>query len=122
MLLEFQATFNLHRDVLPWILTQGSPVSDTLEKSSRTLRLINIERNGQILYTWKGLEGFTSVGLYDPCARQNEMLYSFDNEVNIISASVNTEKTLLALSYCHPASETQFQPLSPGKFERDRKD
>ncbi|XP_072003332.1 gamma-secretase-activating protein isoform X2 [Engystomops pustulosus] len=94
-------------------MTLGQVFSDTLEKSSRTLRLINIERNGQILYTWKGLEGFTSVGLYDPCARQNEMLYSFDNEVNIISASVNTEKTLLALSYCHPASETQFQPLSP---------
>ncbi|XP_075713447.1 gamma-secretase-activating protein isoform X2 [Rhinoderma darwinii] len=113
MLLEFQVTFNLHRDVLPWVSTQGSPVSDTLEKSSRTLRIINLERNGNILYTWKGVEGFTSIGLYDPLAKQNEMLYSFDSDVNIISASVNNEKTLVALSYCHPTYDTPSRLLSP---------
>lgn len=113
MLLEFQVTFNLHRDVLPWLSTQGSPVSDTVEKSSRTLRIINVERNGNILYTWKGKEGFTGVGLYNHLAKQNEMLYSFDNEVNIISASVNNEKTLLALSYCHATCEMQSRLLSP---------
>ncbi|XP_044136081.1 gamma-secretase-activating protein isoform X1 [Bufo gargarizans] len=114
MLLDFQVTFNLHRDVLPWVSTQGSPVSDTLEKTSRTLRIINVERDGNVLYTWKGVEGFANVGLYDALAKQNELLYSFDSEVNIISASVNSERTLLALSYCHPTCETQSRVLSPG--------
>ncbi|XP_075064843.1 gamma-secretase-activating protein [Mixophyes fleayi] len=111
MLLDFHATFNLHRDVMPWILTQGS--SDTLERSTRTLLIINVEKNGSVLYTWKGKEGFTSIGCYDPVAKQNEMLYSFDRDVNIISCSVNNEKTLLALSYCHPTCETQSQGPSP---------
>ncbi|XP_066448093.1 gamma-secretase-activating protein isoform X2 [Eleutherodactylus coqui] len=113
MLLEFQVTFDLQRDVLPWVSALGSPVSDTVEKSSRTLRIINVERGGNVLYTWKGVEGFTSVGLYDPLAKTNEKLYSIDNEVNILSASVNSGKTLLALSYCHPTYGTRSQLLSP---------
>ncbi|KAM3924767.1 gamma-secretase-activating protein [Leptodactylus fuscus] len=113
MLLEFQVTFNLHRDVLPWVSTQESPVSETLDRSSRTLRIINVERDGNVLYTWKGVEGLTSVGIYDPGSKQNKLLYSFDHEVNIVSASVNNEKTLLALSYCHPIHESQSQLLSP---------
>ncbi|KAM4012522.1 gamma-secretase-activating protein-like, partial [Anomaloglossus baeobatrachus] len=113
MLLEFQVTFNLFRDVLPWVCTQGSPVSENLEKTSRTLRITNIERDGTILYTWKGEEGFTGVGLYDALAKENEMLYSFDSEVYIISASVNKEKTLLALSYFHPSDEAPSRLLSP---------
>ncbi|XP_073508386.1 gamma-secretase-activating protein [Phyllobates terribilis] len=113
MLLDFQVTFNLFRDVLPWVSTQGSPVSETLEKTSRTLRITNIERDGNVLYTWKGVEGFTGIGLYDPLAKQNEMLYSFDSEVNIISTSVNSEKTLLALSYFHPSCEVHSRLLSP---------
>ncbi|XP_063783061.1 gamma-secretase-activating protein isoform X2 [Pseudophryne corroboree] len=111
MLLEFHATFNLHRDVMPWVLSQGAP--DAIEKCSRTLRIINVERNENVLYTWKGREGFTNVGLYDPLTKQNEMLYSFDREVNIVSCSVNNEKTLLALSYCNPMCETQSRALSP---------
>ncbi|KAG9489978.1 hypothetical protein GDO78_005737 [Eleutherodactylus coqui] len=99
MLLEFQVTFDLQRDVLPWVSALGSPVSDTVEKSSRTLRIINVERGGNVLYTWKGVEGFTSVGLYDPLAKTNEKLYSIDNEVNILSASVNSGKTLLVSRY-----------------------
>ncbi|XP_056429445.1 gamma-secretase-activating protein isoform X3 [Hyla sarda] len=113
MLLDFQVTFNLHRDVLPWLSAQGSPACDTVEKSSRTLRIVNVERDGNILYTWKGVEGFTGVGLYGPLAKQNEMLYSFDSEVNIISASVNSGKTLLGLSYCHPTYESQSRLPSP---------
>ncbi|XP_068132316.1 gamma-secretase-activating protein isoform X2 [Hyperolius riggenbachi] len=41
------------------------------------------------------------------------MLYSFDGEVNVISCSVNTEKTLLALSYCNLSHETHSRVFSP---------
>ncbi|XP_069834184.1 gamma-secretase-activating protein isoform X2 [Dendropsophus ebraccatus] len=61
----------------------------------------------------QGVEGFTSIGLYDPLAKKNEMLYSFESEVNIISASMNNEKTLLALSYYHTTYETQSRHSSP---------
>ncbi|XP_072255148.1 gamma-secretase-activating protein [Pyxicephalus adspersus] len=103
MLLDFHATFNLHRDVMPWVLAQGAP--DNLAKCSRTLRIVNVEKNGNVLYTWKGSESVTKIGIYDPITNQNKMLYSIDSEVNVISCSVNTEKTLLALSYCNSSCE-----------------
>lgn len=111
MLLDFHATFNLHRDVIPWIVTQGAP--DSLAKCSRTLRIVNVERNCNVLYTWKGTENVTKIGLYDSVTKQNEMLYSIDSEVNVISCSVNTEKTLLALSYCNSSCEAPSRVLSP---------
>ncbi|KAM8974665.1 gamma-secretase-activating protein [Pelodytes ibericus] len=111
MLLDFHTSFSLHRDVLPWILAQEAP--DNVEKSLRTLRIVNVERNGSILYTWKGTQGFTNIGLYDFQLAQNQLLYFFDKVVHIISCSVNNEKTLLALSYCHLEGENKCDPLWP---------
>ncbi|KAM9313242.1 gamma-secretase-activating protein [Gastrophryne carolinensis] len=108
-LLEFHATFNLHRDVMPWLLAQGAP--DNVVRSSRTLKIVNVEQNGNVLYTWKGLEGVTSIGLYDPLAKQNELLYSIDRDVGIISCSVNNDKTLLALSYCNLSCDAHSHAL-----------
>ncbi|XP_053320581.1 gamma-secretase-activating protein [Spea bombifrons] len=113
MLLDFHATFNLHRDVMPWILAQGAPVSENTERSSRTLRIVNVEQDGSVLYTWKGTGGFTSIGSYDPHFVQNKLLYSFDQDLYIISCSVNCEKTLLALSYCRSPGENKFEPIWP---------
>ncbi|XP_018415924.1 PREDICTED: gamma-secretase-activating protein [Nanorana parkeri] len=86
---------------------------DNLAKYSRTLRIVNVERNGNVLYTWKGTENVTKIGLYDFLTNQNEMLYSIDRDVNVISGSVNTEKTLLALSYCNSSCEVPSRVLSP---------
>ncbi|KAM4748908.1 gamma-secretase-activating protein [Rhinophrynus dorsalis] len=111
MLLEFRATFNLHKDVLPWILEQGAP--DDLERSSRTLRIVNVERNGRIIYTWKGTGGSTNIGLHDPPTKRNELLYSFEKNILIVSCSVNYEKSLLGLSYYNSAEENRYEPLRP---------
>ncbi|KAM4676066.1 gamma-secretase-activating protein [Discoglossus pictus] len=111
MLLEFRATFNLHQDVLPWITERVAP--ENLKKTLTTLRIINVERNGRIIFTWTESEDFTGIGLYDPILTQNELLYSFDRAIHLISCSVNTEKTLLALSYSTATGETRYEPLRP---------
>ncbi|XP_063304220.1 gamma-secretase-activating protein [Pelobates fuscus] len=129
MMLDFHTTFNLTRDVMPWILLHGSTencgeksvsawghteperqISDSAEQSSRTLRMVTVERNGNILYTWKGTHGLPCIGLYDPHLSQNQLLYYFEEDVHIISCSVNHEKTLLAVSYCISSEETRRLP------------
>ncbi|KAM5126719.1 gamma-secretase-activating protein-like [Mantella aurantiaca] len=80
---------------------------------SRTLRIVNVEKNGNVLYTWKATESVTKIGLCDPVTKQNEMLYSIDRDVNVLSCSVNTEKTLLALSYCNSSCEMPNRVFSP---------
>ncbi|KAE8616381.1 hypothetical protein XENTR_v10008789 [Xenopus tropicalis] len=109
MVLDFCASFSLQRDVMPWILAREA--SEISKRNSRTLRIVNVERNGRVLFTWKGGDGLTNIGLYDPDLRQNEMLYSFDKDLLIISCSVNCEKSLLALSYCNSVKEHQYEPL-----------
>ncbi|KAG8439969.1 hypothetical protein GDO86_005947 [Hymenochirus boettgeri] len=112
MVLEFRATFHLHRDVMPWILTRAT--NDNEERRSRTVRILNVERNRRVLFTWKEVESATTnIGLYDPDLQHNELLYSFDKDVHIISCSVNYEKSLLALSYFNSIEESQYDPLKP---------
>ncbi|OCT89170.1 gamma-secretase-activating protein [Xenopus laevis] len=109
MVLDFRESFSLQRDVMPWVLVLEAP--EIAKGNSRTLRIVNVERNGRVLFTWKGADGFTNIGLYDPDLRQNEMLYSFDKDLLIISCSVNYEKSLLALSYYNSIKEAQYEPL-----------
>ncbi|KAJ8262058.1 hypothetical protein GJAV_G00161670 [Gymnothorax javanicus] len=61
-------------------------------------RILNVERNGSVLYSWKGSTGNTRIGKYDPSTKQNKLLYSFDKEVLVSSCSVNGGETLLAVS------------------------
>lgn len=69
-------------------------ISDTSENSS-ALHVVNVERNGKIIYTWKGNQRETHIGLYDPQTKENEHLYMFERDLRIISCSVNSERTLL---------------------------
>uniref|UniRef100_A0A8C5QEC8 Gamma-secretase activating protein n=1 Tax=Leptobrachium leishanense TaxID=445787 RepID=A0A8C5QEC8_9ANUR len=128
MVLDFNTTFNLNRDVMPWVLLHGSPVQERIaqkhevlghlgpgiqnpaEKSSRTLRMVNVERNGNVLYTWKGTSGLTCIGLYEPNLAHNKLLYYFEDDVHVISCSLNRENTLLAVSYCMSAEENRCLP------------
>ncbi|XP_074421929.1 gamma-secretase-activating protein isoform X4 [Larus michahellis] len=99
MLLHLVAEFDLRRDVVPWLAARGwAAALDTSENSS-VLYVVNVERNGKIIYTWKGNQRNTHIGLYDLQTKQNEHLYMFERDLHIISCSVNNERTLLAVSF-----------------------
>ncbi|XP_032545513.1 gamma-secretase-activating protein isoform X3 [Chiroxiphia lanceolata] len=99
MLLRLVPEFELRRDVVPWLAAQGwAAALDTSENSS-ALYVVNVERNGKIIYTWKGSQRNTHIGLYDLQTKQNEHLYTFEKDLHIISCSVNNERTLLAVSF-----------------------
>ncbi|NWU95923.1 GSAP protein, partial [Upupa epops] len=78
--------------------------------------VVNVERNGKIIYTWKGNHRSTHIGLYDLQTKQNEHLYIFERDLRIISCSVNNERTLLAVSFCQYTEEERpsqlLQPVS----------
>ncbi|XP_027585810.1 gamma-secretase-activating protein isoform X2 [Pipra filicauda] len=112
MLLRLVPEFELRRDVVPWLAAQGwAAALDTSENSS-ALYVVNVERNGKIIYTWKGSQRNTHIGLYDLQSKQNEHLYTFEKDLHIISCSVNNERTLLAVSFRHyTEDETASQLL-----------
>ncbi|XP_074873213.1 gamma-secretase-activating protein isoform X2 [Carettochelys insculpta] len=117
MLLQLSAEFDLQRDVVPWLAAQGPTAAlDTFEESAETLYIVNVERNGKIIYTWKGGGRTTCIGLYDPLSKQNEHLYTFEKDLRIISCSINNEKTLLAVSFLQSTKEERanqlLQPVS----------
>uniref|UniRef100_A0A8C0LDE2 Gamma-secretase activating protein n=1 Tax=Canis lupus dingo TaxID=286419 RepID=A0A8C0LDE2_CANLU len=60
-----------------------------------SLRILNVERNGNIIYTYKDDKGNVAFGLYDCRTRQNEHLYTFEKDLHVISCSINSERTLL---------------------------
>ncbi|XP_068783481.1 gamma-secretase-activating protein isoform X5 [Struthio camelus] len=92
MLLRLVAEFDLQRDVVPWLAARGwAAALDTSEKSS-ALYVVNVERNGKIIYTWKHL-------------------YMFERDLHIISCSVNSERTLLAVSFRQYTEEERVSRL-----------
>ncbi|XP_075562704.1 gamma-secretase-activating protein isoform X2 [Pelecanus crispus] len=111
MLLHLVAEFDLRRDVAPWLAARGwAAALDTSENAS-ALYVVNVERNGKIIYTWKGNRRNTHIGLYDPQTKQNEHLYMFERDLRIISCSVNNERTLLAVSFRQYAEEERVSRL-----------
>uniref|UniRef100_A0A8C4TUP1 Gamma-secretase activating protein n=1 Tax=Falco tinnunculus TaxID=100819 RepID=A0A8C4TUP1_FALTI len=111
MLLHLVAEFDLQRDVVPWLAARGwAAALDTSENSS-ALYVVNVERNGKIIYTWKGNQRNTHIGLYDLQTKQNEHLYVFERDLRIISCSVNNERTLLAVSFRQYTEERVSQLL-----------
>ncbi|XP_067172879.1 gamma-secretase-activating protein [Apteryx mantelli] len=111
MLLRLVAEFDLQRDVVPWLAARGwAAALDTSENSS-ALYVVNVERNGKILYTWKGNQRNTHIGLYDRQTKQNEHLYMFERDLHIISCSVNSERTLLAVSFRQYTEEERVSQL-----------
>ncbi|KAH0616469.1 hypothetical protein JD844_027591 [Phrynosoma platyrhinos] len=86
-------------------------ISDALENYLETLHIVNVESNGNILYTWKGNQGHTYIGLYDCHTEKNQHLYTFEKDLHVISCSVNNENTLLAVSFLQSTKEEKANLL-----------
>ncbi|XP_051890013.1 gamma-secretase-activating protein [Pristis pectinata] len=115
-MLELKSVFDIQSEVVPWLL-KGKliPLNENGECTSlsRTdLQIVNVEKNGSVLFTWKGKKGTTCIGLHDLHKKQNKLLYTFDREVSLISCSVNMERTLLAVSILQFAGRGTFRPVS----------
>ncbi|XP_035109899.2 gamma-secretase-activating protein isoform X9 [Callithrix jacchus] len=123
MALRLVADFELGKDVLPWLRAErsaseargvGSGGADVVENDYESLRVLNIERNGNIIYTYKDDKGNVVFGLYDCQTRQNELLYAFEKDLEVFSCSVNSERTLLAASLIQSTKEGKRNELQPG--------
>ncbi|XP_078275844.1 gamma-secretase-activating protein [Rhinoraja longicauda] len=119
-MLELKSVFDTQSEVVPWLVKgKLTPLNENGESTnlSRTdLQIINVEKNGGVVFTWKGKKGMTCVGLHDLHKKQNKLLYIFDKEVSLISCSVNKERTLLAVSILQSAGRgiplNTFRPVS----------
>uniref|UniRef100_A0A2R9BG44 Gamma-secretase activating protein n=1 Tax=Pan paniscus TaxID=9597 RepID=A0A2R9BG44_PANPA len=104
---------------LPWLyykMVQVMPSNKyyVLENDYESLRVLNVERNGNIIYTYKDDKGNVVFGLYDCQTRQNELLYTFEKDLQVFSCSVNSERTLLAASLVQSTKEGKRNELQPG--------
>ncbi|XP_053409861.1 gamma-secretase-activating protein isoform X2 [Nycticebus coucang] len=104
MALRLVADFDLRKDVLPWLRAQrvvseaaraAGGGADVLENNYASLRVLNVERNGNIIYTYKHL-------------------YTFEKDLEVVSCSVNSERTLLAASLVQSTLEGGSNELQPG--------
>ncbi|KAL0967222.1 hypothetical protein UPYG_G00249390 [Umbra pygmaea] len=113
-MLKLSTTFDLHQDVESSVMKRESTVGKINEYSRRVdSRILNIERDGGVLYSWKGATGTTKIGKYDPHTKLNKLIYTFDNEVCVSSCSLNKEETLLAVSLKQrPSAEEHLKPVS----------
>ncbi|XP_050837922.1 gamma-secretase-activating protein isoform X4 [Serinus canaria] len=111
MLLRLVPEFELRRDVLPWLAERGCAAALDTSENSSALYVVNVERNGKIIYTWKENQRNTHIGLYDLQTKQNEHLYMFEKNLHIISCSINNERTLLAVSFCQYTEEERATQL-----------
>uniref|UniRef100_F6QD55 Gamma-secretase activating protein n=1 Tax=Monodelphis domestica TaxID=13616 RepID=F6QD55_MONDO len=125
MLLQLSAAFDLHRDVVPWLVERlaaeaAAPVAglraglDPVENNYEALRVVNIERNGKVIYSCKDNKKNVFFGLYDLHTKKNEHLYTFEKDLQVASCSINHEKTLLAVSFLQSDKErrNELQPVS----------
>ncbi|XP_059182107.1 gamma-secretase-activating protein [Centropristis striata] len=113
-MLKFKPQFDLQRDVVCDILRKEASVCRVKEYSGAVeTRILNIERDGGILYSWKGATGTTRIGKYDSNTKQNKPLYTFDKQVCVSSCSLNKEETLLAVSLAqNTRGEERLKPIS----------
>ncbi|XP_077450328.1 gamma-secretase-activating protein isoform X1 [Stigmatopora argus] len=113
-MLKVHLKFDLRRDVEADIRRKeaaGCRVKD--DSGAVDILILNTERDGGILYSWKGSTGTTKVGKYDPSTKQNKLLYTFDKEVRVSSCSLNKEETLLAVSLAQNSHEAEhLKPMS----------
>lgn len=119
MALRLVTHFDVLEDVLPSLLTQAATTDEgdragVLETTYGSLRVLNIERNGNIIYTYKDNKGNAVFGLYDCQTRQNEHLYTFEKDMQAVSCSVNSERTVLAASFIQYTTEGVKNDLQPG--------
>ncbi|XP_054419918.1 gamma-secretase-activating protein isoform X2 [Pteronotus mesoamericanus] len=123
MALRLVTDFDLRKDALPWLRAQQAASPGTrarggcagvLKNYCESLRILNVERNGNIIYTYKDDKGNVFFGLYDCQTRQNEHLYTFEKDLQVISCSVNSERTLLAASLVQTTKEGRKNEFQPG--------
>ncbi|MEJ1272541.1 gamma-secretase activating protein [Cricetulus griseus] len=119
MALRLVAHFDVRADVLPSLVAQAATAAEAgdtgvLETAYESLRVLNIERNGNIIYTYKDNKGNSVFGLYDCQTRQNEHLYTFEKDMQAVSCSVNSERTLLAASFVQYTKEGVRSEFHPG--------
>ncbi|XP_036617839.1 gamma-secretase-activating protein isoform X2 [Trichosurus vulpecula] len=125
MLLQLSPAFDLHQDVVPWLAERlsaeaAAPVAgpraglDPVENNYEALHVVNVERNGKVIYSCKDSKRNVFFGLYDLQTKKNEHLYTFEKDLQVVSCSVNREKTLLAVSFVQSAKErkNELQPAS----------
>ncbi|KAF4114580.1 gamma-secretase-activating protein isoform X1 [Onychostoma macrolepis] len=103
----------------PFFDTQKDVVSSILAKEERANigvlepRILSVERDGGVVYSWRGATGTTRIGKYDPHSTENKLLYTFDKQVCVSSCSLNKEETLLAVSLSQSTQgEGRFKPVS----------
>uniref|UniRef100_UPI0037E90EB2 gamma-secretase-activating protein n=1 Tax=Semicossyphus pulcher TaxID=241346 RepID=UPI0037E90EB2 len=113
-MLKLKPMFDLHKDVECDILRKEASVCRVKEYSGEVeTRILNIERDGGILYSWKGATGTTRIGKYDSSTKQNKLLYTFDKQVCVSSCSLNKEETLLAVSLeQNTRGQERLKPIS----------
>ncbi|CAB1346273.1 unnamed protein product, partial [Coregonus sp. 'balchen'] len=113
-MLQLSATFDLQQDVVSSIFKKEATVGGIKEYSATVdTRILNIERDGGVLYSWKRVTGTTRIGKYDPNTRQNKLLYTFDKQVCVSSCSLNKEETLLAVSLAQwTRTEERLRPVT----------
>ncbi|KAM4712117.1 gamma-secretase-activating protein isoform 2-T2 [Anableps anableps] len=113
-MLKLKKKFDLQRDVVSDILRKEASVCRVKEYSEDVdTRILNTERDGSVLYSWKGATGTTRIGKYDPNTKQNKLLYTFDKQVCVSSCSLNKEETLLAVSLAQNTSgQEHLKPIS----------
>ncbi|XP_059367266.1 gamma-secretase-activating protein [Carassius carassius] len=99
--------------------TQKDVVSSILAKEERANigvlepRILSVERDGGVVYSWRGATGTTRIGKYDPHSAENKLLYTFEKQECVTSCSLNKEETLLAVSLSQSTQgEGRFKPVS----------
>nr|XP_043878765.1 gamma-secretase-activating protein isoform X1 [Solea senegalensis] len=113
-MLQLEQQFDLHTDVESEIFRKEASACRVTEYTGAVdARILNIESDGGILYSWKGATGTTRIGKYNSNTKQNKLLYSFDKQVCVSSCSLNMEETLLAVSLAQNApAEERLRPMS----------
>ncbi|XP_023580085.1 gamma-secretase-activating protein [Octodon degus] len=114
MALRLVPDFDPAEDALPALRAARGCGADVLEINYESLHVLNVERNGNIIYTYKDGKGNVVFGLFDCQTRQNEYLYTFEKDLQAVSCSVNSERTLLATSLVQSSKEGKRNELQPG--------
>lgn len=116
-MLKLKGKFDLNRDVVCDLLRKEASVCRVKGEAAGVHSeyseavdtcILNIERDGGILYSWKGATETTRIGKYDSKTNQNKLLYTFDKQVCVSSCSLNMEETLLAVSLAQNTREEGY--------------
>ncbi|XP_022109506.1 uncharacterized protein LOC110989438 [Acanthaster planci] len=114
-LCNFSCCFDVKTDILSFItclrhdLQAEASGKDSSEentkwkddKPSPDVRIVGQERFNEVLYVWDDVSSFsneavTHVGLYDPAKQKNSVLFVHEKTLNIVSCTMNQERSMIA--------------------------